>query len=284
MAARQGAPKATGAAAHVAARVREHRKALGLSQEELARACHVSRQTISNWETARTLPDIQSLTTLARLAGTTVDELIGNEAPAVLDQARAARRDMLVVDVAWNALFIVSIGLIFFRYFAEEMKEVSGMAAFASQLLNNLYLYLGGGLLALGFVRWRLCKRNGLKTGYDVAEFVKGIATVPGSWQDRFLRFQARWYVTFGYGMAFAASVCATVASLLVLGDAFPPQVSVAGSPMQVAAAQAHPQWFVDQLQPLGLALGLIGLEAVCVIGAFAYERRRNKKGPKRRA
>ena len=52
MATRAKLPSSMGAAAHVAERVREHRAALGLSQEELARACHVSRQTISNWETA----------------------------------------------------------------------------------------------------------------------------------------------------------------------------------------------------------------------------------------
>lgn len=51
MATRDKLPSSMGAAAHVAERVREHRAALGLSQEELARACHVSRQTISNWGT-----------------------------------------------------------------------------------------------------------------------------------------------------------------------------------------------------------------------------------------
>ena len=35
----------------VGSRIRAHREALSMSQEELARACFVSRQTISNWGT-----------------------------------------------------------------------------------------------------------------------------------------------------------------------------------------------------------------------------------------
>ena len=37
------------------------RKEMNLTQEEVANKIHVSRQTISNWETGRTLPDIDSL-------------------------------------------------------------------------------------------------------------------------------------------------------------------------------------------------------------------------------
>lgn len=35
----------------IGAGIREQRERLGMSQEALARACMVSRQTISNWET-----------------------------------------------------------------------------------------------------------------------------------------------------------------------------------------------------------------------------------------
>lgn len=40
--------------------VKEHRARLGMSQEQLAEAIFVSRQTISNWETDRTYPDVAS--------------------------------------------------------------------------------------------------------------------------------------------------------------------------------------------------------------------------------
>ena len=56
--------------------VKEHRARLGMSQEQLAEAIFVSRQTISNWETDRTYPDVQSLLLLSDLFETSVDELI----------------------------------------------------------------------------------------------------------------------------------------------------------------------------------------------------------------
>ena len=56
--------------------LKEHRGRLGLSQEELAERIFVSRQTISNWETDRTYPDVQSLLLLSELFETSIDELV----------------------------------------------------------------------------------------------------------------------------------------------------------------------------------------------------------------
>lgn len=56
--------------------IKEHRVRLGMSQEQLAEAIYVSRQTISNWETDRTYPDVQSLLLLSNLFDVSVDALI----------------------------------------------------------------------------------------------------------------------------------------------------------------------------------------------------------------
>ena len=45
--------------------IKKRRTDMGLSQEELAERIYVSRQTISNWETDKTYPDIQSLLLLS---------------------------------------------------------------------------------------------------------------------------------------------------------------------------------------------------------------------------
>lgn len=57
-------------------RLKEQRARLGMSQEQLAEAIFVSRQTISNWETDRTYPDVQSLLLLSNLFEVSIDELI----------------------------------------------------------------------------------------------------------------------------------------------------------------------------------------------------------------
>jgi DNA-binding XRE family transcriptional regulator len=60
----------------IARQIREHRTRLGLSQEDLAERIYVSRQTISNWETDRTYPDVHSLLLLSTLFAVTIDELV----------------------------------------------------------------------------------------------------------------------------------------------------------------------------------------------------------------
>lgn len=52
------------------------RKAAGLSQEALAAQLHVTRQTISNWESGRSAPDIESLKALAETLSVPIEHLI----------------------------------------------------------------------------------------------------------------------------------------------------------------------------------------------------------------
>lgn len=58
------------------------RKQHGLSQEQLAEKLGVSRQAVSKWERAEASPDIENLSSLAKLYGITIDELVGGVAPA----------------------------------------------------------------------------------------------------------------------------------------------------------------------------------------------------------
>ena len=64
----------------VAKRIREERERSGISQEELARQIFVSRQTVSNWETGKTCPDVQSLLLMSNLFGVSVDSLVRGDA------------------------------------------------------------------------------------------------------------------------------------------------------------------------------------------------------------
>jgi DNA-binding XRE family transcriptional regulator len=56
--------------------IRKYRDTLGWSQDDLAQRIFVSRQTISNWETDKTYPDIKSLLMLSALFQTTLDDLV----------------------------------------------------------------------------------------------------------------------------------------------------------------------------------------------------------------
>ncbi len=56
-----------------------YRKGLRLSQEELAEQAGVTRQSINNYENAKTLPDSKTLSALARALGVTLDDLLRQE-------------------------------------------------------------------------------------------------------------------------------------------------------------------------------------------------------------
>lgn len=55
------------------------RKKKGLSQEDLASELGVSRQTISNWESNQTAPDLKQAAKLSELFDVSLDELVGKE-------------------------------------------------------------------------------------------------------------------------------------------------------------------------------------------------------------
>lgn len=59
--------------------IAEHRKAAGLTQQELADQLSVTNKAVSKWETGQGAPDIGLLTELARILHITADELLRGE-------------------------------------------------------------------------------------------------------------------------------------------------------------------------------------------------------------
>lgn len=61
---------------NIGQKLKEARTQAGLSQEKVSEEIHVSRQTVSNWETEKTYPDVVSLVKLSDLYGISLDELL----------------------------------------------------------------------------------------------------------------------------------------------------------------------------------------------------------------
>ena len=97
------------------------RRARGLSQEELAGRLHVTRQTISKWENALSVPDAELLLRLAEELEVPVSRLLGGpvETEEAPDQvaARLAELNRLLAERnrrsrrIWRAVAGVLIGL-----------------------------------------------------------------------------------------------------------------------------------------------------------------------------
>ena len=64
----------------IGSKLRQARQRTGMTQEQVAREIHVSRQTISKWELDETLPDIRQAKELSWLYETTLDDLIDYDA------------------------------------------------------------------------------------------------------------------------------------------------------------------------------------------------------------
>lgn len=60
-------------------KIKKYREKQGLSQDELAQRVFVSRQTVSNWETAKSYPDIKSLSLLSNIFDIGLDDFIKHD-------------------------------------------------------------------------------------------------------------------------------------------------------------------------------------------------------------
>lgn len=79
-------------------KLREYRRRLEMTQEDVANALGVAPQTVSKWERAESYPDITLLPALANLFGVTADQLLG------MDQLREEYRIGLVYTQAREKL------------------------------------------------------------------------------------------------------------------------------------------------------------------------------------
>ena len=63
----------------IAEKIMSLRKQYGWSQEELADLIGVSRQSVSKWESAASIPDIQKIIKMSEVFGVLIDYLLKNE-------------------------------------------------------------------------------------------------------------------------------------------------------------------------------------------------------------
>lgn len=76
--------------------IKRGRNALGMSQADLAEAIWVSRNTVCNWETGQTTPDIQSPVLMSALFGVSVDEMVKGDDKVMAQAVARDRRHILL--------------------------------------------------------------------------------------------------------------------------------------------------------------------------------------------
>mgnify|MGYP004633215003 CR=1 FL=1 len=92
----------------LADKIMQLRKKAGWSQEELAEQLGVTRQSVSKWEGAQSLPDLEKILQMSRLFGVSTDFLLKDEleaeSPDPAPDTPALRRVTLAEASAYLAL------------------------------------------------------------------------------------------------------------------------------------------------------------------------------------
>ena len=118
------------------------RKARGWSQEELAGQIHVSRQTLSKWESGGAVPDTENVIALSRLFGVTTDYLLLADGEAAAVQAAPAEKKWPTMRRVWLVILITAvlaqIGLRIWGSVAMG-QEVYGGGQIYSEAVTALY-------------------------------------------------------------------------------------------------------------------------------------------------
>ena len=128
-------------------RLKELRKAKGVSQEELSEVLDVSRQSISKYENGMAQPDFNKLAIIAKFFDVSFDYLLGE------DQNAAA--DKIVLKEKGNRISIIStIDGKMSSYYKFQLAKVFGKKDYhpATQLLGvDSHSFLGDNLNSLGW-------------------------------------------------------------------------------------------------------------------------------------
>ncbi len=122
--------------------IRQARMKKGLSQDALAELLHVTRQTVSNYETGRSRPDVDMLVSIGECLGLTVNELIYG--PPVSEDTRRSRKKLLILSGVCLVLLAV---LLFLSPIADELQrmryEIWLKLLLRFLLAPGLYMLLG---------------------------------------------------------------------------------------------------------------------------------------------
>lgn len=188
---------------NIGSRIRGHRTALNMSQEELAGTCLCSRQTISNWETGKTLPDVQSLKYLAAAFDTTVDNLIADDEFEIIRKSSSDRRELQVLLTAEFALIACIAPIITYDRLHPE---------------NGVFFLVIPPVLCLIAIYMReryLHVRHDLDTIFKVDAYIRGKSLAVGKRQ---LGPMTSFLVRHWLALAFATGVALYFLSTISLG------------------------------------------------------------------
>lgn len=122
--------------------VKKQRMLLNLSQEALAEKIYVSRQSVSNWETSKSYPDIHSLLLMSSLFNVSLDELIKGDIEQMKEEiSNKDRTQFNAYGKFFSILFIILvISIAPLWYYFEIYGALIAFILFIGTMLFSLKL------------------------------------------------------------------------------------------------------------------------------------------------
>lgn len=101
----------------IGSKIKTLRLSKSMTQEQLAKALHVSAQAVSKWENGKSYPDIHSLLLLSALFDVSLDQLIKGDLETMKQEVNAAdvkamNRDAIIYSVLLAATIILPVPLL----------------------------------------------------------------------------------------------------------------------------------------------------------------------------
>lgn len=112
--------------------ISEKRKALGMTQQDLAEKLQITNKAVSKWETGDGMPDIQLLKPLSTELGVTVDEILNGEENTKEEQKSAIPTPFY--DLPVGAIVICMLGV-----FAALYNVIIGISGISNVLGLQIY-------------------------------------------------------------------------------------------------------------------------------------------------
>ena len=129
--------------------IKKIRKTNKLKQEDMANDLHVSRQTISSWETDRNLPDLEMIVNISKIYNVTLDELIlggaNMEKKLIKDCSEGIRTKFnLILTIIATFLLLFGLACFVIKGLSVEYIDQDGI------LHENFFLIIFGYLAIFG--------------------------------------------------------------------------------------------------------------------------------------
>lgn len=144
---------------NISSQIRSHRKLNHLSQDELAEKIFVSRQTISNWETGKSYPDIHNLLLLSDLFRISIDELIKGDVEIMKEKIQGTTLNRLGQQM-----------LLYFLLMSMTLPLVRNV----SRYFFTLTILFAGLMILAAFRAEKLKKDLDIKTYREIVDYMEG--------------------------------------------------------------------------------------------------------------